>query len=255
VVTLTQLRGTNQETGMRSSARHGATRATILFRAATLVAFGGAALMGCSNDDDNTGAGAAASVSVVSGNTQTGVVATAVTNPVMVQVKDANGNPVSGATVTFAVTGSATLGNTTVQTDASGNASTTVMLGNTSGNVVVTASVAGVTTPATFNLTATPDVAASLVVVSGNNQSGSVGVALANPMVVRVNDQYGNAVSGASVDWTTTGGTLSGTTQEVTTADGTASIGLELPATAGDVTTTATLHGTANTATFTSTAM
>jgi hypothetical protein len=233
---------------------HGATRATILFRAATLVALGTGALVGCSSDN-STGGGTASTIVLVSGDVQTGTVATAIANPIMVKVKDANGNPVSGATVTFAVNGSATLSHTTVQTDASGNASTNVTLGNTSGNVVVTASVAGVTTPATFHLTATSDVAASVVIVSGNNQSATAGLALTDPLVVRVNDQYGNAVSGATIDWSTTGGTLSGSTEEVTTSSGTASIGLELPAIAGSVTTTATLHGTSTKAMFTETAM
>jgi hypothetical protein len=224
------------------------------FTTIAVVIAGSAAFAGCSSDN-GTSVGAAASITVTSGDAQTGAVATAVAAPVVVHVKDANGNAVSGATVTFSVTGSATLGNTTAQTDASGNASTTVTFGNTSGSVVVTAQVAGVSTPAVFNLSATAGAAANVVIVSGNNQSGTAGLALAAPLVVRVNDQYGNAVTGATVDWTTSAGALSGSTEEVTSSDGTASIALELPAVAGAVTTTATLHGTSTMATFTETAM
>ena len=53
----------------------------------------------------------------------------------------------------------------------------------------------------------------------GNDQSGSVGQPLANPLTVAVVDQFGNAVGGQSVTWAVTsgGGSLA---QSTTASDG-----------------------------------
>jgi UDP-N-acetylmuramyl tripeptide synthase len=48
-------------------------------------------------------AGTAAALNIVSGNNQSATVSTAFANPLVVIVTDANGNPVSGAQVTFQV--------------------------------------------------------------------------------------------------------------------------------------------------------
>lgn len=212
-----------------------------------------AAAAGCSSDKDVIPS--ASSVAIISGNNQTATVATSVSSPLVIQVKDQNGNPMSGVTVTFTSTGGATLGSNSAVTDASGNASTTVTLGNTSGAVTVTATANGISTPAVFSITSTAAAAASLTIVSGNNQSAAAGTSLAAALVAKVTDQYGNAIAGATIDWTTTGGTLAGSAQSITDATGTVSTGLQLPATAGTVLVTGTVHGTAVTTVFTETAM
>ena len=82
------------------------------------------------------------------------VINSAFAQPLVVQVNDPSGKPVPGATVTFSVTsGSATLGASSVQTNAQGQASTTVRAGATAGPIVVTASVVGGFVQ-TFNLSA-----------------------------------------------------------------------------------------------------
>ncbi|MBV8519403.1 MAG: autotransporter domain-containing protein [Acidobacteria bacterium] len=48
--------------------------------------------------------------------------------------------------------------------------------------------------------------AASLTIVSGNNQSGRLGQPLAQPLVVQVNDAAGAPVAGATVQWSVTRG-------------------------------------------------
>ncbi|MES2305663.1 MAG: Ig-like domain-containing protein [Gemmatimonadota bacterium] len=106
-------------------------------------------------DDDTTNSNVAASIAVVSGNTQTGVVGTMVTNPLIVKVTNEDGNPVSGVTVTFASTAGGTIGTPTSTTNSQGQAQSTFVLGPTAGAQTVTATVAGVTTPATFTLTGT----------------------------------------------------------------------------------------------------
>jgi hypothetical protein len=75
-------------------------------------------------------------------------------------VTDSDGNPVTGATVTFSAPASgpsATFPSPTAITNSSGVASMTVTANATAGGpYTVTASVAGVATPATFSLTNTP---------------------------------------------------------------------------------------------------
>ena len=95
-------------------------------------------------------------------------------------------------------------------------------------------------------------VATALEVVSGDGQSAQVGNALANPLVVQVNDQNSDAFAGATVTFTTTGGTLS-TASVTTDANGQASTSLTLPNTAGEYTVTASVTGLTDVA-FTATA-
>jgi len=90
----------------------------------------------------------------VSGNNQSTAISTAFPAPLVVQVTN-NGQPVAGVTVNFAVTsGSATANPPNPQTNAQGQAQTTIQAGATTGAVVVTATVGNFTQ--TFNLTVTP---------------------------------------------------------------------------------------------------
>jgi hypothetical protein len=67
-------------------------------------------------------------------------------------------------------------------------------------------------------------VATTLTLTSGNNQSGSRGEVLPNPLVVRVDDQTGKPLAGVAVTWTvTTGGGTVDHASSSTGSDGTAS--------------------------------
>jgi hypothetical protein len=172
----------------------------------------------------------------------------------VVTVTDQSGNPVSGATVTFTANGGATLTTPTATTGAGGTATDSITLvGNTAGVDTVTASVSGVATPATFTYTVNAGAAATVSVVSGNNQTATHGTLLAAPMIVKVVDAHGNAVAGATINWTTTGGVLGGLAATMTDVTGTTQNTLTLPGTAGPVTVTGALAGTASTAVFTET--
>lgn len=194
-------------------------------------------------------------IAVTSGNTQVAVAGAAgLSAPMVVTVTDQNGNPVSNATVTFTASSGATLTVPTAVTGVSGTATDSITLvGTTAGTDTVTASVAGVATNAVFTYTVNAGAASAISVTSGNNQTGGVGTALTAPMVVKVVDAHGNPVSGATVNWTTTGGVLGGLAATMTDNTGTAQNTLTLPGTAGAVTVTAALQGTAATATFTET--
>lgn len=83
----------------------------------------------------------------------------------------------------------------------------------------------------------------SLSITTGtNNQTGTVGAALATPLSVKVVDQNGNAASGATVSWTAAAGngTLSASSS-TTDANGIATIVWTLPSTPGSYSVTASL--------------
>ncbi|HYL39559.1 MAG TPA: FG-GAP-like repeat-containing protein [Bryobacteraceae bacterium] len=93
-----------------------------------------------------------ASVRSVSGDGQSGPVGLLLPNPVVVEVRDSQGNLAAGAIVSFAGT-NATVNPAFVQTDSTGRASAQVTLGATAGAAQVTATVAGLAA-VNFNFTA-----------------------------------------------------------------------------------------------------
>ena len=113
---------------------------------------GDTAYFGSSGTLTQTITGPPASITA-SGGGQTTVYGTPFANPLMATVKDSLGAAVPGATVTFAGTG-LSFAPQTATTDANGVAQVSVSA-NAAGSFTATASVSGVTTPATFSLTAT----------------------------------------------------------------------------------------------------
>jgi len=93
-------------------------------------------------------------IAMISGNGQVGLVGQPLSSPLVVKVTNASGKPVSGASVTFAVTaGTATVKPTTATTDVNGQATTQVTLGSSAGNVSISASVPGTNLVVTFIVT------------------------------------------------------------------------------------------------------
>ena len=94
----------------------------------------------------------------VSGNNQTGKPGSRLANPFVVEVIDANDDPVSGVTVNFAVTkGGGSVSPETATTNASGRASTRLTLGDAPGDNTVAARVTGLTA-VTFKATSGSEV-------------------------------------------------------------------------------------------------
>jgi hypothetical protein len=112
-------------------------------------------------------AGPPAIISINGGNNQSALIGTAVATPPSVKVTDANGNPIAGAAVTFAVSlggGSVSGGSTT--TNASGIATVgSWTLGPTAGPNTLTATSAGANgSPVTFSATGTATAALPSIV-------------------------------------------------------------------------------------------
>lgn len=90
-------------------------------------------------------ADAPSTISKVSGDNQTGTVSSLLPNALVVQVKNGSNVPVSGTTVSFAVTGGGgTVSPTSALTDANGNASTSLTLGSVAGTNGVSATATGI---------------------------------------------------------------------------------------------------------------
>ncbi|MDZ7302323.1 MAG: Ig-like domain-containing protein [candidate division KSB1 bacterium] len=90
-------------------------------------------------------------------------------------------------------------------TDANGIAAANVTMGSTVGKVQIQAT-HGSLPPVIFTATATTGPADSLVLAGGSGQSGPAGQVLAQPLRVKVTDQFGNPVANAPVSWVVTQG-------------------------------------------------
>src|SRR5205814_71983 len=129
-------------------------------------------------------AGVAATITATAGSTQSTAVNTSFPKPDRKSVVEGNSNPVSGVTVTIAEPGSGAsatfTGGATATTNAAGVATTTVTANAVAGSYAVTASTAGVSTPASFNLTNTAGVAATITATAGSSQSTAVNTSFPN---------------------------------------------------------------------------
>ncbi len=145
-------------------------------------------------------AGAPAVLTATGGGGQSAVVGSAFAAPLAVGVVDAHGNPVPGASVTFAAptTGATATVAATVTTDASGLAATTAVAGSVSGDFLIVAAVEGAS-PVAFALANLPGAPVTIAVVGGDGQSAAVTTTFAQPLRVVVRDAFGNLVPGAAV--------------------------------------------------------
>ncbi len=161
-------------------------------------------------------------ITVMGGGTQGATVGTQFGAALQAKVTDAGGNPFPGVPVTFSVPpsgASAMLTATQVMTDSNGVASVTATANAISGAYPVTASVAGVTTPALFNLTNLAGSAQTIAFVQQptDTQAGrsirpvvtvSLGDANNNPIVnaaITLSVSGGKAVTGAMANTDATG--------------------------------------------------
>jgi hypothetical protein len=177
------------------------------------------------------------------GNQQYGLPGSVLPLPITAKVQDAYKNGVPGITVTFDDGGKGgILTPTSAVTDASGKAKTTYQFPNVAGKVIVKASSSGLKA---LNFAEHAAAAASIVTVSGNNQSAPAGSQLPQALVVKVTDSGGHALSGVPVtfDDAGAGGAFSNSNPVITDSSGTAQQLYTLPGIPGPVTITATTSG------------
>ncbi len=171
-----------------------------------------------------------------SGGGQTGFTGQLLPQPLVARVLAADELGVEGEVVEFAVgLGGGTLSAPSAVTDAEGRAQVTWTLGPEIGTQSVVA-----TTPALpdvsalFIAQAEVESAEALEIVSGDEQAGIVGAALALPLVVRAVDGQGNPVAGDVIEWAVLagGGTIE-PAESVTDAEGLATATWTLGTAAG----------------------
>jgi hypothetical protein len=155
-----------------------------------------------------------------------GVAGAAVSPAPSAIVRDQNGNPMGGETVTFAVvSGGGSVTGPTAMTDASGIATVGAWtLGATAGANVLTASLGSLTV--TFNATGAAGAAASLTKSAGDAQVATAGTALPVAPSVIVKDANGNVKSDVVVTFAVGvgGGSVTGGTA-TSNASGVATVG------------------------------
>ncbi len=171
------------------------------------------------------------SLSIVSGNNQTGTIGTQLAAPLIVVLLDSLSHPVPNQTVVFKVTGSdgtvnvggagATAVNVT--TDANGQAKVFWTLGQRSGAGINTVQVSSPVAfgQENFSATALPSTASKINVDSGNNQTGAVSQPLPFPFVAVVTDSGFNRVPNVPVTFTVQpgGGNLGGVLTKTVNTD------------------------------------
>ena len=144
---------------------------------------------------------------IISGNNQEGIIDTALANPLVVEVRDRGNNLLPDIQVTFKVTEGEGLLNgesmaVEVTTDANGRAAQTLTLGAIPGTNSVEVSIGNELV--TFEAVGTSPY--QIVKISGDEQQGTLGTALANPLVVEVRDRDDNPLPDLQVKFTVTDG-------------------------------------------------
>jgi len=193
-------------------------------QAGVLVAASGV-LAGCTDSTEPSELGSW-TLEAVTPTDLTGVVATDISPPPTVRVRDKDGNPIAGVVVVFNVTGTDAIVNSSVRTDENGRAGVgTWTLGTEAGTHTLTAASPDLS-DVVFTAVAAPGPAATIVRLAGNNQVGRAGGAL-NPLSVRVADAFDNWIAGVTVKFEVTGGNGSiGIDTATTNAGGVATSGV-----------------------------
>ncbi|MGH8052213.1 MAG: beta strand repeat-containing protein, partial [Arenimonas sp.] len=146
-------------------------------------------------------------LSRTSGNGEVAFINVPFASPLVV---NATNNGVADADITInwvLASGSAVLSSGTSDTDSAGDASITVTAGPVVGPISITATRADEPTASvTFSLSASPTPNNTLVIVSGDGQSGVIGSPANSPLVVVLRDGFGNAISGQTVNWSVISG-------------------------------------------------
>jgi hypothetical protein len=137
------LSGTTAVTAVNGVATFSTLSLNKAANAYTLQVSGGSATTAITNAF-NIVAAPAANLALQSGNLQNATPGTMLTNPIVVLVTDALGNPVSGKTVTFAIaSGGGSVGSASTTSNASGLAQSTWTLGGGAGAQTLTVAAVG----------------------------------------------------------------------------------------------------------------
>ena len=179
-------------------------RTAVVFIAVSFTVFS------CIDRDTIAGTGKEIPERIISagGSGQVGIVNTKLPIPLKVRILAANGRPVRSIIVEFSVENSnAVFSDTTAVSDGNGYAQTTVTLGAKADSVRIYATVLGlIGSPVKFTFLSTSSSAAFASLISGNDQTTTVGSSYSQSVVVKVIDRFGNLAPNVPVYFTTLNG-------------------------------------------------
>jgi len=202
----------------------------------SVLVIGSISVVAACTDSTGPDVGPPSTIAPIHGDGQEATVGTQLTDPPIIQVTDAAGNPVPGTLVTWLVTpGNGLVEPGSSTTNQQGRATTNWTLGTSAGVQALSAHVDGVP-EATFAATAVPGPPAIVKKIhGGDEQVASAGSTLSDSLVVRIEDEHGNPVAGAEVTWSVTagGGSVSPGSSQTDTA-GVARAAWTLGAAAGE---------------------
>ncbi len=179
-------------------------------------------------------------IQLISGNSQTGVIGTLLTAPLVVSLTDAGGNPVPNKPVIFKITqnngmvaaGGAPASSVVSNTNAQGQAQAQWTLGKRAGagSDNLQAYAVGFNGTAIFTASSTLGPAGNIVIDSGNNQIGPINQALPKPLIAVVVDSGDNRLPNVPVTFTVQqgGGSFGGQTSVTLTTDSDGRVGATL---------------------------
>ena len=158
---------------------------------------------GCIDRDSVVGTGRNDPLKVFStaGNGQTISVGTKLSIPFSVKIVTEKDQPVRGTQVQFSIIrGSGILTDSIQTTDYDGISRSYLTAGAIIGKYEIHAIVPGLKgSPVIFQVDVSAGPSKSIVIIAGNNQSGSVGQVLASNLTAMVTDDFGNPISGVTV--------------------------------------------------------
>ncbi|MFL5493852.1 MAG: Ig-like domain-containing protein [Gemmatimonadales bacterium] len=141
-------------------------------------------------------------LAAVSGDDQSAPAGAPLSDPLVVSVTDAFGNPIPGVSIAWVADGGGSVSASTSVTGEDGRTSIRRTLGPTAGLQQTIASAPGLAgSPVTFTHTATAGQAARLEIVSGDQQMAVVGTPVPNDPIVSLTDAAGNPVIGMAITW------------------------------------------------------
>jgi hypothetical protein len=224
---------TSDERGLipaRERRAQGNVRRTWMFLGGVLVALAAGA---CNESLSVPPAAKVASIAVLAGDGQAGIVGTTALNALSVFVKDQRGMPMAGAEVSFWTNNGGRFSAPTVPSDSTGAATVLYTFGDVAGPTKVFAAVSGVADTLTFTLQANPGAPNALRELVASADTAAVGTPLPTPLTVRLVDIFGNAIVGATVTWSANGGAVLSSPTSITDANGQAQVQVTLPPNAG----------------------
>jgi hypothetical protein len=176
--------------------------------------------------------GSPASITPIAGTPQSTRVNTIFPIRFRLVVRDVAGNPIRGMTTTWTAPSTGPSGSfeggVGGTTDTNGIVEAPPFRANSiAGSYVVSATIAGVVTPALFSLTNLPGLPAIITAIAGTPQATQVNTFFSTPFQVLVRDSFSNPIPGVTVTWTppvrgASGTFLGGVDTAMTNASGTA---------------------------------